>query len=74
MSKRVGPCLYITNLPRSTPRALWKWLYRYKRVELREMEKAHTDTMLFGTGLILYPDDDDPKYIPLQDAYKYVTK
>lgn len=65
MSSRHGPCVYLSGLPRSMPRWLWKKTYRSARVILRESEKATTDVMLFGTGVIFRPDDgSDPSHIP----------
>lgn len=69
MSERQGPCLYITNLPRSWNRGLWKWFYRLNRVHLRELEKAEIDKMLFGTGFMHYPNGGDPKRLDPRDVY-----
>lgn len=67
MSKdRQGPCVYISGLPRSTPRSFWKVFYRLARVAARESEKASIDTMLYGVGYIECPSDGgDPRHIPI---------
>lgn len=66
MTGRRGPCIYITDLPRTTPKTTWKWIYRYCRIVLREREKAYMDVYTFGTGYIMYPLDSDPTYIPAE--------
>lgn len=66
--KRVGPCIYITDLPRTTPKAAWKYIYRLYRVLQREAEKMHIDAMCFGTGFMEFPEGGDPKHIPVDQV------
>lgn len=49
-----------------TAREAWKILYRRLRVARREMAKATNDTLIYGTGGVMFPADvRDPYHIPL---------
>ena len=68
MSQRKGPCIYLSGFPRTTPRSVWKYVYRLYRVHQRELEKAQIDMLLYGSSFMCYPDDGDPKHIPLDQV------
>lgn len=59
--------VYLSGLPRSTPRPLWKFLYRRTRVAAREAEKVWIDMSIYGSGYIQFNHDADPKHIPIQE-------
>lgn len=47
----------------------WKTVHRLMRVIKRETLKAAMDAMLYGTGIILIPEDgSDPKRIHPKDT------
>ena len=71
MGKRVGPCVYITDLPRTWTKAMWLWFYRLTRISVREQEKASIDMLLFGSSFICYQDNGEPKHIPIQEVFKW---
>lgn len=69
MVAREGPFIYITDMSRSTPRAVWQWYYRLLRVMARESRKAEVDMMLFGAGYVkCYDDGRDPQHIPIEQV------
>lgn len=62
------PSVYLDGLPRTTPRAVWRSLYRLARVTVREAAKAADDMALFGTGFIwIPPDGGDPEYVTIHE-------
>ena len=43
----------------------WKKFYRTLRVTRREAYKAALDVMMYGTGVMIIPNDgSDPKHMP----------
>jgi hypothetical protein len=48
-------------------REVWRQWYRALRVLRREQRKAAQDLMLFGTGVVMMPNDGDPYHVPLAD-------
>jgi len=40
------------NLPRSTPKWVWKRVYRQYRICRRELHAANTDAQLYGSGML----------------------
>lgn len=56
----------------SNARIWWKATYRMLRISRREVEKATTDVMIFGTGVVLVQKDGlGPRHIPLNDLSWY---
>ena len=47
-------------------RPMWKWFYRKMRICTREAEKVALDTIIYGTGYCMYPNDGDPQHIPAE--------
>ncbi len=49
-------------------RQQWKKIWRAIRVARRESSKAWRDCMLYGTGVIYFPKNGDPRHIPLAEV------
>lgn len=66
-SKHQGPIIYISGLPRSTPKAAWKAFYSISRTiywrDLEERNKVVIDMVLFGFGFYEMTEDG-LKHIP----------
>ena len=60
------PRIYITDVPRTTTRAMWKFIYRLYRISAREAEKAYMDTVIYGTGVVKF-DEGEPRHIPYEE-------
>lgn len=54
------------DLPRNTPKALWKYFYRQARIVNRESTKAAVDLMLYGKGVVKV-SPEGAKHVPLKD-------
>jgi hypothetical protein len=59
----------VLEVPRSTPRELWYYLYRLYRVVQRETLKAHVDVMLYGQGAVrVFPGGC--QYVPIESVFR----
>ena len=59
----------ITDIPRSTPRQVWKSIYRQYRIVRRESNKAFLDMVIYGSGAVRTASDvsDGIAHVPIQD-------
>lgn len=56
-----------SDLPRSTPKGLWKLLWRGYRASVRETLKAVEDALFYGRGAVRIGADGIAEYVPLDD-------
>lgn len=54
----------------SPARTWWRQYHRAQRVARREAAKATLDLILFGTGVVIVPNDgSDPRHVPLPEVF-----
>lgn len=58
----------ITDLPRTTTRAMWKWLYRSYRITCREQNKVFLDVLIAGSGAWRINADLEMEHIPISEV------
>jgi hypothetical protein len=60
----------ITDIPRSTTKAAWKFIYRQYRIVRREAKKAALDAMIYGSGMVRVGSDvqDGIEHVDIRDV------
>ena len=56
------------DLPRSTPRWLYKAVFRYARVVRREYGLAYSDMLICGTGFVKVTSDGNVRRVPYSEV------
>lgn len=58
------------EMPRTTPKAVWKYYYRQYRIIIREARKTVSSAVVYGSGALYVGDDGDVAHVPIQDLMK----
>lgn len=53
------------ELPRDTPRNVYKAMFSLFRKWIREAERAATDAMLYGTGMLHIDNNGEVRHLPM---------